>query len=160
MSEVSVIQKLVGEPRSHWIGNQWIPAEGSRLYTTDEIRQIFQQECTLFVGDSLQRRAADTLHLMLTTNTNSSHTPDVQDKVFTDEYFSQKKHDRGFRQRNIQPPSAVDGAVGTRRTGCIDTDWRPLFENVNTFADDFSNQTDVYGNYTVLVIGTTIWDVC
>ena len=41
MSNITDIQRLVGEPRSYWIGNQWIPAEGSRLYTTDEIRSTF-----------------------------------------------------------------------------------------------------------------------
>ena len=153
------IQKFVGEPKSHWIGDQWIPAEGSHLYTTDEIRKIFLKECTLFVGDSLQRRAADTLHLMLSTS-DKDHVSDVRDEVFTDEFFKQGKKDRGFQRRTIlqinNNISNNNNSNGTRsqqlqsniteielssnsqqRNGCVDTDWRPLLSDVNNFVNDF-----------------------
>jgi hypothetical protein len=159
MSNVTVIQELVGEPRSHWIGDQWIPAEGSRLYTTDEIRSLFQRECTLFVGDSLQRRAADTLHIMLTTS-DRTHTPDVHNDVFTNEFFNNGRHDRGFKKRHITVPQASSNETSSNgRTGCVDTDWRPLLEDVNSFVDDFGNKTDVYSDYSAVVLGSTIWDV-
>jgi hypothetical protein len=136
-----------------------IPAEGSRLYTTDEIRSLFQRECTLFVGDSLQRLAADTHYTMLTTS-DRPHTPDVHNDVFTSEFFHEKNHDRGFKKRHITAPQTLANETSSSgRTGCVDTDWRPLLEDVKSFVDDFGNQTDVYSEYTVVVIGSTIWDV-
>eukprot|EP00980_Cylindrotheca_fusiformis_P010619 scaffold2362_cov109-Cylindrotheca_fusiformis.AAC.10 len=158
IDQKEMIQSLIGKPKSHWIGNQqWIPAEGSRLYTTDELKDIFLQECTLFVGDSLQRRAADTLHLMLLNDNN--HISDVKEEIFSSEYFIQTKHDRGFQRRTI--PGGENNNKSKRRKGCIDTDWRPLLSDVNAFANDYysQNQTELYKDYTTIVIGATIWDV-
>ena len=67
--------QTVGAPHSHWIGDTWIPAPGSRLYTPREIGTLFARKCTLFVGDSLQRRAADTLHLLLQDARQKDHYP-------------------------------------------------------------------------------------
>lgn len=158
---VQEIQKLIGESKSHWIGSQWIPAEGSHLYTTDELKDIFsQEECTLFVGDSLQRRAADTLSLMISSAADDmNHISDVKDSVFTSEYFNQKKHDRGFKRRTISKKNDTVESSNGARVGCIDTDWRPLLEDVNQFSIDYQNQTEVYDGYTTIVIGSTIWDV-
>jgi hypothetical protein len=158
MDVVQEIQDLTGKPHSHWIGNQWIPAEGSRLYTTDELKDIFSQECTLFVGDSLQRRAADTLNLMLSSSINTSHISDVKDSVFTSEYFFQTKHDRGFKRRTICMNNTTDNDFDVRM-GCIDTDWRPLLADVSEFFIDYQNRTEIYKDYTSIVIGATIWDV-
>lgn len=165
------MQDTVQAPTSHWIGESvWIPAEGSRAFTTDELREIFSQECTLFVGDSLQRRAADTLHLMLQTGSSSTpsnitnttksplHTAVVDEAVFTDEFFRQKKHDRGFAKRSIWSQENSD--IDQPRRGCIDTDWRPLLSDVQQFVADFTlhNQT-LYQDYTLIIVGSTIWDV-
>jgi hypothetical protein len=159
-TNISDVQSLVGEPKSHWIGNQWIPAEGSHLYTTDEIRIIFSQECTLFVGDSLQRRAADTLHLMLSTSSDD-HVPDVQNEVFTDEYFRKKTHDRGFQRRRFKLNHSLSKNNNSKGMGCLDSDWRPLLADVNQFTQDYQNQTisGRYNDYTAVVVGSTIWDV-
>ena len=177
------IQKLVGEPKSHWIGDQWIPQEGSRLYTTDEIRKIFLKECTLFVGDSLQRRAADTLHLMLQSESDKDHVSDVRDDIFTDEFFKKKTHDRGFQRRTIPQIRTNNNSSNNnnstissqqfqnnitendtpihqhRRSGCVDSDWRPLLRDVNEFVKDYKNQTGIYNPYSVVVVGSAIWDV-
>lgn len=148
---------LVGAPKGHWIGDhQWIPAEGSRLYTTDELRLLFGSECTLFVGDSLQRRAADTLHLMVrqqqqpTTTAVEQHTPDVPLSTFTDKYFMKKVRHHVFRERYIYDEQSE---------GCLASDWRPTLLDVREFADAYRNETAMYGKYSVVVVGSTIWDV-
>ncbi|CAJ1947769.1 unnamed protein product [Cylindrotheca closterium] len=165
------IENLIGEPKSHWIGQQWIPAEGSHFYTPDELREVFSQECTLFVGDSLQRRAADTLNLMLSSS-NKSHISDVKASVFTREYFMKKDHDRGFAKRTIEQiiednnnknnsTILTESKIPSKRNGCIDTDWRPLLADVHDFCRDYTNQTQQidYSDYTKIVVGATVWDV-
>lgn len=177
---LAIMTASVGEPKSHWIGNQWIPAEGSRLYTTDEMRTLFEQECTLFVGDSLQRRAAETLGIALkpdmmnkkklfdstdekndssnATTTTITHTPDVQDSAFVDELFNTNIHQRGYEEHFILPPE--DANASTTRA-CIATDWRPRLPAIQQFAHDFVNSTFQYryGKITIVVAGSGIWEV-
>lgn len=152
--------KTVGAPDSYWIGNSWIPAEGSRLYTTREIGLLFGSQCTLFVGDSLQRRIADTLNLLLKDASENLHYHDVYGSAFTDEYFNSKKHDRGFVERSVPNPESWSSHeyVEESTTGCLNTDWRPLLENVNEFALEYSNKPR-YAKHNVIVIGSTVWDV-
>lgn len=163
------ITKLIGEPKSHWIDQQWIPEEGSHLYTPDELREVFSQECTLFVGDSLQRRAADTLHLMLSSS-NKSHIADIKSAVFPGEYFMQVKHDRGFGKRTIRAPYDMDNnstnsdesGAPAKRLGCVDTNWAPLLADVHEFCRNYTNPATEeidYSEYTTIVVGATIWDV-
>ncbi len=56
-----------------WYGNQWIPPPGVPLYTREEIREVFSQFDTLWIGDSTARRAyATTFALMNSTNSSIS----------------------------------------------------------------------------------------
>jgi len=148
--QVQYWTQTVGEPHSHWIGDTWIPAQGSRVYSPSEIGTLFSRKCTLFVGDSLQRRAADTLHLLLKDAMQNDHAHDVREAVFTDEYFNSKKHDRGYKERFIDPTNSTHG--------CLSTDWRPALEDVNAFAASFTNSTTL-SKHNVVVVGSTVWEV-
>ena len=144
--------QTVGEPRSHWIGDTWIPAQGSRVYSPREIGTLFSRKCTLFVGDSLQRRAADTLHFLLQDATQNDHYHDVREDVFPHEYFGTKKHDRGYTEHFIEDPT------NSTTHGCLTTDWRPRLNDVNVFAKEFTNSTKL-SKHDVVVVGSTVWDV-
>ena len=48
-----------------WIGNQWIPPPGYKLYSAQEILQYFQHRSVLVVGDSTARRQYATLYGIL-----------------------------------------------------------------------------------------------
>ena len=163
---LDVMTALVGEPKSHWMGNTWIPQEGYRLYTTDEMRRIFQHENTLFAGDSLQRRVADTLCTVLTTRRQTSmysektdaytHTHDVYKKVLAKEKcFLKDNKNLGYEDAFLPPALNASGAK-------VAFDWRPLLKQLHDdFASDFGNQTfaERYVNVTLLIVSSTIWDV-
>lgn len=79
-SVVNVVDKIVSAPKalppvhinSSWIGNQWIPPPGYRLYSTREIQSFFGQHSVLWVGDSTARRAYGTMYGIL----NATQDPD------------------------------------------------------------------------------------
>ena len=132
------LTELVGPPVGTWKGDQWRDSQ-NRVYDIDRIQRIFSRECILFVGDSLQRRAADTLHQVLLQGTLEIKEP-------RDLFHKSKKHDRGFR--------SLDGPSG----GCIDIDWRPSLQDIESFAQDAHNATIPYRDYTLIVVGSNIWD--
>ena len=57
---------------SSWIGNQWMPPPGYRLYTTREIQHYFynEQHSILIVGDSTARRFYGTLYGIFNATSN------------------------------------------------------------------------------------------
>ena len=81
---------------------------------------------------------------------------DVRHDVFTHEYFNTKKHDRGYTERFIDDPTTNNSS--TTRHGCLTTDWRPTLEDVNVFANEFTNSTTL-SKHDVVVVGSTVWEV-
>ena len=74
---------------SSWIGNQWFPPPGYRLYNPHEIQDYFSQYSILFVGDSTGRRAYATLYSILNATTPSvSATKSDKDPTRPDLSFS------------------------------------------------------------------------
>ena len=57
---------------STWIGNQWIPPPGYRLYSAREMQSYFQQHSILWIGDSTARRTYGTMYGIL----NATRDPD------------------------------------------------------------------------------------
>ena len=128
-------------PPSTWIGSTWISGEG-RMYSVEDMRTLFGAECTLFVGDSLQRRAGDTLYDILSSN--DSH--DINETAF--DGMNQKYKDRGRKER------VLEGG------GCLDFEWRPTLPDMVNFTVDYDLQPELYGKYTLVVAGSVIWDSC
>lgn len=53
-----------------WYGNQWISPSGIPVYTREEMREVFSQFDTLWIGDSTTRRAFATIFALM--NSTSS----------------------------------------------------------------------------------------
>jgi hypothetical protein len=133
-------------PLFSWVGNTWL--SGERAYTVEEMRVLFADECTLFVGDSLQRRGGDTLFLLL----DNKDTHDIPTSIFTDKYFNSKQKDRGRMER------PVPGA--TRSGSCLDFEWRPTLADLVNFTTDFVATPEIYDKYTLVIAGSAVWDSC
>jgi hypothetical protein len=133
-------------PSSTWVGNTWI--SGERTYSVKEMKTLFADECTLFVGDSLQRRAGDTLFLML----GNKDAYDIPNDIFADRYFNAKHKDRG---RNERP---VPGARSN--TSCLDFEWRPTLADLANFTTEFVAKPETYAKYTLVIAGAGVWDSC
>lgn len=56
-----------------WIGNNWIPPSGKKIYSATEMKLFFQKHSVLWIGDSTARRAYNTLYGILSTN--ETHIP-------------------------------------------------------------------------------------
>jgi len=56
---------------STWVGNQWMPPPGYRLYETRELQDYFRQHSILFIGDSTARRQYATMYAILTGNADN-----------------------------------------------------------------------------------------
>ena len=134
------LTERVGPPTGSWNGDQWSDSR-NETFTFERIRDVFTGECILFIGDSLQRRAADTLHQVLLQGTLEMEEPG--------NLFAGKACDRGFRQLDLEGG------------GCIDIDWRPMLQDIEQFALDTYNASisERYrSNYTLIVAGSNIWD--
>jgi hypothetical protein len=130
---------------SNWTGNTWLPPQGTSLFSTNEMRTLFQNECTLFVGDSLQRRVGDTLFSLL-ANT-------------TDKYINSKQRDRGRKERSVpQLQQQLVNNTNSTLTGCLDFEWRPMLADLQNFTKEYVDKP-LYSKYTMVVIASTIWDV-
>lgn len=66
---------------SSWIGNQWMPPQGYRLYNTREIQNFFRNHSVLIVGDSTARRTYGTFYGILNATT---HPDDVSIQELND----------------------------------------------------------------------------
>jgi hypothetical protein len=54
----------------NWIGNTWIPPRGWQQFSAADLRTIYQHRSILWVGDSMLRRSAATMHAVLNYNAN------------------------------------------------------------------------------------------
>lgn len=151
--------ELIPPPSGFWIGNTWVPPEGSRLYTPQEMKVLFQNECTLFVGDSLQRRASGTLFDLFY---NEQRGVDNQHD-FRREQFDEKGASHGFIRRSISFRSNLSKEQEDN-TGCLDMEWRSHLAYVDEFAELFQNSTaknaatSKYSKYSVLVVSAGTHD--
>lgn len=132
-------------PSSTWVGNTWI--SGERTYSVKEMKTLFADECTLFVGDSLQRRGGDTLFLML----DNKDPYDVPNDIFSDKYFNSKQKDRGINERPVP---------GARSDSCLDFEWRPTLADLANFTTDFVAMPETYAKYTLVIAASGAWDSC
>jgi hypothetical protein len=74
------IQDLVGYPEWTLIDKgtkpspleSWAPPPGRNKVSAEDLYELFHKKCIAFIGDSLQRRAADTLHALIEHRGNTS----------------------------------------------------------------------------------------
>ena len=63
---IAEVQELIGQPTYSLVNGKWVPPPGRKLFTPNEFYELFRDESVLFLGeDSTQRRAADTLHILV-----------------------------------------------------------------------------------------------
>lgn len=59
-----------------WLGDNWVPPSGCRIYSIPELHAIFSRFSILWVGDSTVRRAYGSLRAILQNNHSSSISMD------------------------------------------------------------------------------------
>jgi hypothetical protein len=53
------------EQKGSWIGNHWVPPNGWRYFSTEELRTVYKDKSVMWIGDSLARRASATMYGIL-----------------------------------------------------------------------------------------------
>jgi hypothetical protein len=66
---------------SSWIGNHWIPPQGYKTYSPNEVRNYFSKHSVLFVGDSTARRTFATWYALMNATTDHDVTINELDSV-------------------------------------------------------------------------------
>jgi len=119
----------------------WSAPSHKRIFTVDEMYDIFSKECIAFIGDSTDRRAADTLQILLSNRHNISGIA---------KYF--------YRYDNKDAPhsrlSIVDGVRRTKECspGTIDNMFLPVYDKLLIY------KYQDYKNYDVIVASTGPWN--
>lgn len=155
---MNTMTAIIGEPLlSQWISsNVWIPLH-QKLYTIDEMKRLFAHEKTLFVGDSLQRRAADTLCAAFLSSTPHDIRPEAFSKLAC---FTKENKDLGYEEKTV--------SFGTNASILLGFDWRPRLEagkdddditHLEAFLKEYLLKKERYDKYTILVVSSTVWDV-
>mmetsp|Transcript_9967 Transcript_9967/g.13146 ORF Transcript_9967/g.13146 Transcript_9967/m.13146 type:complete len:405 (-) Transcript_9967:300-1514(-) len=62
------------EQKGSWIGNQWVPPDGWRHFSAKDMQTLYKDSSVMFIGDSLARRAAATMHGILKEATIAAKT--------------------------------------------------------------------------------------
>jgi hypothetical protein len=61
------------EQKGSWTGNHWVPPNGWRYFSNQELLTVYRDKSIMWVGDSLARRAAATMYGILKEAANSSN---------------------------------------------------------------------------------------
>ncbi|KAL3928260.1 MAG: hypothetical protein SGBAC_012728, partial [Bacillariaceae sp.] len=120
----------------------WSAPSHKRIFTADELYEIFSKECVAFLGDSSERRAADTLQILVSNRQNVSG---IQKYV----------HRYKTRYQDHTRASVVDGIKRTKECfpGTIDNLFRATYENLLAYEHDKEKK-----KYQVIVGATGAWN--
>lgn len=121
----------------------WSPPSNRRILTADELYDVFSKECVAFLGDSTERRAADTLQILLSNRHNVSG---IQ-KYY---HWYDNTHEDNYRV------NLVDGVKRTKECfpGTIDSVHLPTYDKILTFRYPHEYQK----NYSIIVASTGPWN--
>jgi hypothetical protein len=64
-----------------WIGDTWVPPQGWRIYSHQEIQHILGNKSIMFIGDSTSRRGAGTMYSLLAHDPSSEQAPYEEEKI-------------------------------------------------------------------------------
>lgn len=151
-----------------WIGENWIPPKGSRMYTAIEMQRFFQTHSILWIGDSTIRRAYATLYPILNHNLTAHTNIDngsVDDERVIDINKGEKKTEICDKWRNH---SVLDNngnalcrpmpnTLGTKRFDFLSA--RCMNEVIRILDYILEVDTKLVKNYTVVVVSTGTWDM-
>lgn len=159
----SYIQRLVGYPTYRLLENGttllspldvWDPPTGRRKFSSDDLYDLFRNECIGLIGDSLHRRAADTLHILI-QNRSKPYKDDTEHPSYY-VYNWIEKNAAYTRIIGTDIPSSTTASSPLNESapcqpGTIDNLWFPTHQS-------FQTNFQYHKNYTMLVVNFGAWD--
>jgi hypothetical protein len=147
------LQDLVGYPEWTLIDKgtelppleSWAPPPGRNKVSAEDLHELFHKNCIAFLGDSLQRRAADTLHALIEHRGNTSQI----DKYV---YPWPAEHRDNNRVIGSRLPLSTNDTQYKKpcEPGTIDSIWLPTHESLRRFKHE--------KNHAVLIAASGPWD--
>eukprot|EP00980_Cylindrotheca_fusiformis_P005509 scaffold1170_cov122-Cylindrotheca_fusiformis.AAC.17 len=151
------LQTIVGYPEYRLLENGtrlsplevWNPPPVTKKkFTAHELYELFRNECVAFIGDSLQRRAADALHILIENRANE-YADDGSHYV----YPWPEKNAAYTRIIGRDPSKSSNSTVDEKapcQPGTIDNLWFPTHASFKHF--EFKKK------YTIVIANFGAWD--
>tara|TARA_B110000305_G_C19388828_1_gene613686 strand:+ start:196 stop:1173 length:978 start_codon:yes stop_codon:yes gene_type:complete len=119
-----------------WLGDYYVPASG-RLYSSQDFRDVFTDDkCVLILGDSLARRLAASLAIIISNDQENNNDNDISNDMMDDiDFLLVGKHSR----------RSYDDSVTAK---CLMFKWAPKLSNIRDIIstldkNEFSEFTDI-----------------
>lgn len=148
------VQALIGYPEYRLTDNgtrlspleAWDPPPGKKKFSEEDLYQLFRDDCIAFIGDSLQRRAGDTLHALIDHRENTS---EIEDYIYN---WTNKGHEALTRIIGSADPWLPDTPNYKENCvpGTIDSLWFPTHPSFKEYS--------YTKKHTILIGGSGPWD--
>jgi hypothetical protein len=149
------------EQKGSWIGNHWVPPNGWRYFSAEELRTVYKDKSIMWVGDSLARRGAATMYGILKEKANSSNVNvpvaeidapnvlSVNKNVIKEPCKKWKGSKHQPRWCRSMPRGAGDYAYVVKNK---------FMDVASFFADEVSGKSKITKNFDTIIIAAGNWD--
>jgi hypothetical protein len=156
------------EQRGSWIGNTWIPPNGWKYYSVDELIDFYGKRSLLWIGDSTGWGASRTLFEILSGKTGSTFLASSK-VVLPRKRLSAKYPCTAFGYTRDEHPESFCQAMphnrGKQQQQQQQSDRHFLFSRINTLTeletfllDEVSGKTTMTKNVDLIVVSLGIWE--
>ena len=153
------------EQKGSWTGDHWIPPNGWRFFSPQELLTVYKDKSIMWVGDSLARRAAVTMYGILkeaAANSNSSSVNVPVDAIDAFELINVNKGRiwdpcKKWIGSKYQPRwcRAMPGGGGGDYVYVMTNKFSELVPFV---ADEVSGKSNITKNFDTIIVGMGNWD--
>jgi hypothetical protein len=147
------------EQRGSWIGNTWIPPNGWKYYSVDELIDFYGERSLLWIGDSTGWGASRTLFEILVGKTGSKFLASSK-VVLPGKRLSKGFPCTAFGYTRDEHPESFCRAMPHGKP-----DRHFLFSRINTLAelerfllDEIAGKTNMTKNVDLIVVSLGIWE--
>jgi hypothetical protein len=148
------------EQRGSWIGNTWIPPNGWKYYSVDELIEFYGERSLLWIGDSTGWGASRTLYEILLGKTKSKFLASSK-VVLPGSRLSRRYPCTAFGYTRDEHPESFCHAMPHGKQ----PDRHFLFSRINTLTelesfllDEISGKTTMIKNVNLIVVSLGIWE--
>jgi hypothetical protein len=139
-----------------WIGNNWVPPSGKRIYSAADMKLFFQKHSVLWIGDSTARRAYNTLYGILSCN--DTHVP--MKKIDTPALIDVNKG-TNITEKCKKPGTLLCRTVpGTAPKDLKFFDYRKVhcYKDVTALAATEEIRKNITTDYSLLIVSLGVWE--
>jgi hypothetical protein len=139
-----------------WIGNNWVPPSGKRIYSAADMKLFFRKHSVLWIGDSTARRAYNTLYGILSCN--DTHIP--MKKIDTPALIDVNKGTNITEKCNKPGTLLCRTVPGTAPKDSKFFDYRKVhcYKDVAALAATEEIRRNITKDYSLLIVSVGVWE--